>query len=338
MPNKVKYNPDGTENAIFKGNWAIDTSAPNTGGGPSSITGFYNGAEVPEGGYVIYEEGAVRTIADDTELINYTNSKSGEIEITTVAEALDWVADQSNSMAIDKEVENIVTDGLVLNLDPGNVSSYPKSGTTIYDLSGNNYDGTLINGPTYTSENGGVLSFDGSNDRVELSNTQYWKDNVFGNATNFTIMCWTKCNSFYNWSSMIHKDNGGYYSQSEGASLWVNVSGFQAVFGNGISGNSGAWGNIISYSTNDTSNWYHLAFTGNGSTLRFYVNGNLHASQGQSQRTAGKNITDTPVRFGVRGNYAHYNGKISGSLLYDRELSSTEVLQNYNAQKGRFGL
>ena len=120
--------------------------------------------------------------------------------------------------------------------------------------------------------------------------------------------------------------------------MWINASGFQAVFGNGIAGNSGNWGNILSYSTSNTTDWFHLAFTGDGTTLRFYVNGTQHQSQGQSNRSAGKNITSNPARFGVRGGYAFYNGKIASSLLYTRALTSSEVLQNYNAQKSRFGL
>jgi hypothetical protein len=336
MPNLFKHNATGTESdSLFKGDWAINLK--EHGGGPTGTTGFYNGVDIPTGGYAVYGPGNhVRIAADEAELLFLVGKLGGDN--SSISAALTWAVNTADVVIVDRLYESIVTNGLVLNLDAGFIPSYPISGTSLYDLSGAENHAILVNGPTYTSENGGVLSFDGSNDRVELSNTPYWKDNVFGNATNFTIMCWTKCNSFYNWSSMIHKDNGGYYSESEGASLWINASGFQAVFGNGIPGNSGDWGNIISYSTNDTSNWYHLAFTGNGSTLRFYVNGNLHASQGQSQRTAGKDITDTPVRFGVRANSAHYNGKISGSLLYDRELSSTEVLQNFNAQKTRFGL
>ena len=65
----------------------------------------------------------------------------------------------------------IVSSGLVLHLDAGNASSYPGSGTTLTDLSGSGNNGTLVNGPTYSSANGGSLSFDGVNDYVSVSNT-----------------------------------------------------------------------------------------------------------------------------------------------------------------------
>jgi len=230
---------------------------------------------------------------------------------------------------------NIITSGLAFALDAGNLSSYESGDTTTYSLP-NSYSGSILNGVTHNSN--GWWDFDGTNDKIELSDTSYWNDNVFGNATNFTIMCWTKCDNFYNWSSMIHKDNGGYYSESEGASLWVNASGFQAVFGNGVPGNSGNWGNIISYSTSNTTDWFHLAFTGDGSTLKFYVNNVLVSSQGQSNRSAGKNITDNPVRLGVRAGSAYYNGKIALPLFYTRSLTADEVAQNFEAQRARFGL
>ena len=230
----------------------------------------------------------------------------------------------------------IVTNGLVLALDAGSKKSYPGSGTTWYDLSGNGYTANLNNSPTFSTSNNGVFDLDGTNDYIEIPHETYWNDNVFGNATNFTIMCWTKCDNFYNWSSMIHKSNGGYYSQSEGASLWVNASGFQAVFGNGISGNSGNWGNILSYSTSNTTDWFHLAFTGDGTTLRFYVNGSQHTSTGQSSRSAGLNITSNAPRFGVRGNSAFYNGRINSVLLYTSTLSAGDILNYYNATKSRF--
>jgi len=64
---------------------------------------------------------------------------------------------------------DIVTDGLVLALDAANVKSYPGSGTTWRDLSGNDGNGTLTAGPTFSTDNGGVISFDGSDDAVDIS-------------------------------------------------------------------------------------------------------------------------------------------------------------------------
>ena len=84
----------------------------------------------------------------------------------------------------------IVSSGLVLHLDAGNASSYPGSGTTWTDLSGSGNNGTLVNGPTYSSANGGSLSFDGVNDYVSVSNTSQLRP-----STELSIGMWIKANS-----------------------------------------------------------------------------------------------------------------------------------------------
>lgn len=230
---------------------------------------------------------------------------------------------------------SIVTNNLKFAADAGNLVSYENGETTTYSLTGS-FDGTLTNGVDFVNSNGGFWDFDGVDDYIEIPYNSYWDTNIFGEAENFTIMCWTKCDNFYNWSSMIHKDNGGYYSESEGAALWANAGGFQAVFGNGVSGNPSGWGFVISYATSNTTDWFHLAFTGDGTTGRFYVNGVEHTTAALSGRSAAVNTTTNPVRFGVRGGSSNYNGKITLPLLYDRGLSAAEVAQNYNATVNRF--
>lgn len=228
---------------------------------------------------------------------------------------------------------DIVQDGLVFGIDANNLVSYESGSTTTYSLTGSD-SATLVNGVEF-NENG-YWDFAGDDEYIEIPYDSYWDTNVFGEAENFTIMCWTKCDNFYNWSSMIEKDNGGYYSESEGASLWANASGFQAVFGNGVSGNPGGWGFNLSYATSNTTDWFHLAFTGDGTTGRFYVNGVQVGSQLLSVRSAAVTTTTNPVRFGVRGGSNNYNGKITLPLLYDRGLTAGEVQQNYIAHKARF--
>jgi len=99
----------------------------------------------------------------------------------------------------------IVTSGLVLALDAGNTKSYPGSGTVWTDLSGNGNTGTLTNGPTFNSSNGGSIVFDGVDDFVNIPYNTYWNTNVFGTATNFTLECWHKPNVFRNWDTVIEK-------------------------------------------------------------------------------------------------------------------------------------
>lgn len=123
MPNKFKYNKTGTEpNSIFKGNWAIDTTPSNSGGGPSATSGFYNGANIPEGGYTIYSPNGVFVANNDTELVDKVNSLGANV--TGASGALTWAAGQSTHVVLNKSMDNIVTSGLVLNLDASHVSSF----------------------------------------------------------------------------------------------------------------------------------------------------------------------------------------------------------------------
>jgi hypothetical protein len=129
MPNKFKYNKTGSEaNSIFKGNWAIDTTANNIGDGPSSATSFYNGAEIPGSGYTIYSQGKVFKASTDTELLGKANALGANVG--SASAALTWFAGQPTHMVLNRPIENIVTSGLVLNFDPEYVSSFVNSEPT----------------------------------------------------------------------------------------------------------------------------------------------------------------------------------------------------------------
>jgi hypothetical protein len=134
MPNKFKYNKTGSEaDSIFKGNWAINNTPVNSGGGPSSATSFYNGAEIPTGGYTIYSPNGVFVAANDTELIGKVNSLGANVDSSSAA--LTWAAGQSTHMVLNKSIDNIVASGLVLNVDASNVSSFNDSKPTTNQVS-----------------------------------------------------------------------------------------------------------------------------------------------------------------------------------------------------------
>jgi hypothetical protein len=129
MPNKFKYNKTGAEtNSIFKGNWAIDTTDNNIGDGPSSVTGFYNGASIPAGGYTIYSPTVVYAAANDTQLLGKLNALGANSP--SASAALNWAAGQSNIAVLNSPIENIVTNGLILNLDAEHVSSFVNNEPT----------------------------------------------------------------------------------------------------------------------------------------------------------------------------------------------------------------
>lgn len=209
----------------------------------------------------------------------------------------------------------IVTNGLVLALDAANNKSYPGSGTTWTDLSGNNNTGTLTNGPTFSAVNGGSIVFDGTNDYVAVSSNA---NLTFGTA-DFSIEFW-----IYNtnsWSSTFDLTDGG-----SGACAIYTSSGNLRIapqFGSSIA--------IASISTLSLNVWYKLSVVKNSSVTTAYING---YSIGNTSDI--KNYSSSILTL-VGGQDGYFTGRISNILIYNRALSTTEILQNYNTTKVRFG-
>jgi hypothetical protein len=114
---------------------------------------------------------------------------------------------------------SIITSGLVLNLDAGNTASYPGSGTVWTDLSGNGYNGTLTNGPIYSSSNGGTIVFDGTNDVASFGNIL----NI--GLSSWTMSCWVKFNYVSGLAGIMGKTSyrayvGRYSFNLEGVIYW----------------------------------------------------------------------------------------------------------------------
>ena len=235
----------------------------------------------------------------------------------------------------------IVTNGLVLNLDCGNRLSYPTSGTTWTDLSGNNNNGTLTNGPTFNPNNLGSIVFDGGDDFVNF-NTSSLKFN----DTDVTMNVWFKTNinsntyqdlivlasSPQNNFMGILKSRSGINNGSVYATL-SQAGNATPLFSN-LSGNILITAGIINYSA---------VFTKIGSTysIFLYRNGVLDNSTATSLTSYDMTTwSDFFARLGSGGpTYPEIlNGNIYISQIYNRALTSTEILQNYNAYKSRFGL
>lgn len=211
----------------------------------------------------------------------------------------------------------IVTDGLVLCLDAANRKSYSGSGTVWKDLAGNN-NGTLTNGPTFSSENGGSIVFDGVNDYVDFTNSS--PSNVV------SVSIWMNLNNSENFPIILAGNSSVY---SSGSWSW-SMFNYNSIFY--IRGNNGGGGAInIPASTlvNVWTNW--VLVRNDGSNIcRAYRNGILF---GTSNETSSVNDT---LSIGRGGSYL--NGRIPQVHIYNRALTPTEVLQNYNSLKGRFGL
>lgn len=130
MANKFKNNKTGTEtNSIFKGNWAIDTTASDIGGGPSSVTDLYNGAAIPTGGYTMYSPEGVYVATTDSDLLLKVKDLGGDY--SSISAALTWASLEPSVVILNKAFDNLVTDGLVLTLDASNISSFTDSEPTV---------------------------------------------------------------------------------------------------------------------------------------------------------------------------------------------------------------
>ena len=229
-----------------------------------------------------------------------------------------YFASQTDKVVLNRDYENIVTDGLVLNLDAGFTPSYPKNGTTWYDMGGT-YNGTLSNGPTFNSADGGSIVFDGTNDNVSLSN--YTLNN------NFTYGIWVMR------SGSGNQGNRGIVISN--AATYIDVG-----FNNGImlslilsngSQNLTTYGTIV-----PTGQWAYYSATYNQQSAILYLNGIQIASNNYSLGV-GRIGNGFTIGSFDGGSY-NLNGKIAIVQVYNRALTASEVLQNYNAQKGRFGL
>jgi len=216
----------------------------------------------------------------------------------------------------------IVEDGLVLALDAGNTKSYPGSGTAWSDLSGKGNNGTLVNGPTYSSSNGGSLVFDGTNDYVSVSNS-----NSLNPLTN-TLICWAKSNTA-TWN-----EYGFLMSKRDVFVMHPQINSTSVFYYYRL---NNAWvAQIIT--VDNIQQWNMYACSWDGTTLSAYLNGNLINS---GVKTGPLNTSDTGVleigRDDGLGSRV-FNGNIGLAQLYNRALTAPEVKQNFNALKGRFGI
>lgn len=211
--------------------------------------------------------------------------------------------------------QGIVTDGLKLWLDASNPVSYPGSGTTWYDLSGNGNNGTLLNGVTPLSN---AMQFDGVDDRVQT--------NYNAQLNDFTVSVWFKSNTNIAYSRLVDK--------SYAYGMWLGRnSNIANSWGGGIRQSAPPYGLFITLQDNQ---WNNITMVRNGSTQLMYGNGVLL----NSNTCNNLSLDTTAFAFGnwsVRNNEM-LKGNENDILIYNRALTQAEITQNFEVTKHKYGL
>jgi len=218
----------------------------------------------------------------------------------------------------------IVTNGIILHIDAANTKSYPGTGTSWTDLSGNGNNGTLTNGPTYSSNNKGFFTFDGVNDFANFGTS-------FSNGLiNITVSSW-----YY---PVVHTTPSYFLAKYQYPNGWLlaHVSSTNRFSVDGRESNVAYFQNL-SNAIYPVNKWYNVVFTKSGTNWRLYINSLLEANNNNGNGT-------TPFSNGADFSVGRIDsldtgkGNIAQVSVYNRALSQSEITQNYNSVKGRYNL
>lgn len=219
-----------------------------------------------------------------------------------------------------------VRDGLVLYLDAANARSYPRTGNTWFDRSGNGNNGTFAGDVGYSGSNFGSLTFDGTDDYVPIGSTGFPTASFAG-----TLSAWARTNTITGGFDLIVS----YGGTSTNAARFLGITNTSG--GNPIpcSFLFGGYANDLFASGVPLNTWFNMAGVYTGTNALMYVNGVLVSGPtAKSWNTSSGN-----ANIGRQTNGSEYwNGNIAQVSIYNRALTATEIAQNYNALKGRYGL
>ena len=223
---------------------------------------------------------------------------------------------------------NTIETGLIVSVDAANPTSYPGSGTTWRDLSGNSKNGTT-SGATYGSQNGGVFNFDGVNDTISFGT-----GNTFFPLTNFTIDLWTQSKG----TVPTTGTTPGLFGFTFGIRAYFDLTNRIVL---SISSGSSLQNLTYTHGTNirDDGSWNNIVFQATPTNSYIYLNGELKASR--SLTWLGDTIWPTNTwNLGRDNNNStqFFTGSIASYKMYNAALTLSQIQQNFNAMRGRFGI
>ena len=231
---------------------------------------------------------------------------------------------------------NVVRDGLVLHLDAANPKSYPGSGTTWYDLSGNGYNATLYDGATIS--NGAC--------NLEYSTLVYEAGNDFVRVDDYAVAAQTAPLSYQCWFNFTSTDRataqqtmclmGPAGTSPTGAGMSLAVLNDERLWG--LVYDSGGNQSQIRNTSGEilqADTWYMATMTHDGSACKLFLNTSEYHSVSVSGYLP---YTTQNFTIGLNRIYYHFGGQISYCKIYSKALTPTEIQQNFNATRGRFGI
>jgi hypothetical protein len=233
-------------------------------------------------------------------------------------------------MATQYAFGQIVTNGLVLALDASDKNSYPGSGTTWFDLSGNNNTATMFGTVPFLIDTSQCFDFATATGAGASSSTLgfTFASNMISTTGNFTLSTWIKNPNTSAGQVGLFSNAGG----GDGYRFGIGTNGIYYLIGPTYTE-----GNLAFSSTLSSSLWYNVSavFNRSGTSILLYLNGVFQSSVTIPSQSVMQNAAPGIVRSSCCG---IYTGKLSSFMAYNAVLSQSEILQNYNAQKTRFGL
>ena len=230
----------------------------------------------------------------------------------------------------------IVSDGLVLYLNAASPNSYNLSTPTIFrDISRKGNNGTLVNSPTYNSLNSGSFVYNGSNNYTQVNS-------AISSVNSFTVCVWFYPTSYGSNGNVLDCNNvnnvGPRLEMDSGTLAWVYSSS---------TNNSMFYGRYVKNTGLLLNTWHHTCITynsllGDSGTSKSYYNGiNTGFSTSAYGGVTGKfvgYINNMTIGRGFNGPIRYFPGRISQTMIYNRALSDSEILKNFNATKSRYGI
>lgn len=216
--------------------------------------------------------------------------------------------------------KKIVTDGIVLYVDAANTKSYVSGSTDWNDLIGV-VDVTLLNGPTFSTDNAGCIVFDGVDDNSEFSNTV--------SITANSICAWVYNDDISRDATVVGNWASQYllYMDTDGSG-----DGYRVLYVVGGANKATSVNNINAIQ----DQWQYVVSTFSGTKVSLYVDGEHIETLSFSSNTMDASSNDWAIGADTPSGVRDWNGKISNVSIYNKALSASEVLQNYNALKDRF--